>query len=286
MDTLGKRLLRARGNSGLTQAAVAEKLNVSSQAVSLWERDETTPDIIKLPEIATLYGVTTDWLLKGKEPDEDLVNVTKMLSDRLFDEKRMYTHVKSYAQALDMFQTLRVLPYIREKHEGQFRKGKDKVPYINHPLLLACHAMSLGMKDDNLVSAALLHDVCEDCDVPVEELPVNDETREAVRLLTKNKEVTSSSEAGLKAYYEEISKNRIASIVKLLDRCNNISGMAAAFTEKRMAQYIRETEKYIYPMMETTSNRFPEYANQIFLIKYHMTSVIEAIRHDLARSLK
>ena len=286
MDTLGKRLLRARGNSGLTQAAVAEKLNVSSQAVSLWERDETTPDIIKLPEIATLYGVTTDWLLKGKEPDEDLVNVTKMLSDRLFDEKRMYTHVKSYAQALDMFQTLRILPYIREKHEGQFRKGKDKVPYINHPLLLACHALSLGMKDDNLVSAALLHDVCEDCDVPVEELPVNDETREAVRLLTKNKDVTSSSEAGLKAYYEEISKNRIASIVKLLDRCNNISGMAAAFTEKRMAQYIRETEKYIYPMMETTSNQFPEYANQIFLIKYHMTSVIEAIRHDLARSLK
>ena len=107
MDTLGKRLMQARGNSGLTQAVVAEKLNVSSQAVSLWERDETTPDILKLPEIASLYGVTTDWLLKGKEPDEDLVNVTRMLSDRLFDEKRMYTHVKSYAQALDLFQTLR-----------------------------------------------------------------------------------------------------------------------------------------------------------------------------------
>ena len=74
--------------------------------------------------------------------------------------------------------------------------------------------------------------------------------------------------------------------MKLLDRCNNISGMAAGFTEKRMAQYIQETEKYIYPMMETTSNNFPEYANQIFLIKYHMTSVIEAIRHDLARKIK
>lgn len=286
MDTLGKRLMQARGNSGLTQAVVAEKLNVSSQAVSLWERDETTPDILKLPEIASLYGVTTDWLLKGKEPDEDLVNVTRMLSDRLFDEKRMYTHVKSYAQALNLFQTLRILPYIREKHEGQFRKGKDKVPYIYHPLLLACHALSLGMKDDDLVSAALLHDVCEDCGVAVEELPVNNETREAVRLLTKNKTLTRASEKGLAAYYEEISKNRIASIVKLLDRCNNISGMATAFTEKRMAQYIQETEKYIYPMMENTSNQFPEYANQIFLIKYHMTSVIEAIRHDMARNLK
>ena len=120
----------------------------------------------------------------------------------------------------------------------------------------------------------------------VEDLPVNEETREAVRLLTKNKEVTRASEEGLKAYYDEISKNRIASIVKLLDRCNNISGMAAGFTEKRMAQYIQETEKYIYPMIQKTSDNFPEYANQIFLIKYHMTSVIEAIRHDLARKIK
>ena len=74
--------------------------------------------------------------------------------------------------------------------------------------------------------------------------------------------------------------------MKLLDRCNNISGMAAGFTEKRMAQYIQETEKYIYPMIQKTSDNFPEYANQIFLIKYHMTSVIEAIRHDLARKIK
>jgi GTP pyrophosphokinase len=53
-----------------------------------------------------------------------------------------------------------------------------------------------------------------------------------------------------------------------------------------MAQYIQETEKYIYPMIQKTSDNFPEYANQIFLIKYHMTSVIEAIRHDLARKIK
>ena len=44
-----------------------------------------------------------------------------------FDEKRMYTHVKAYASALGMLQTVRVLPYVREKHDGQFRKGADKV---------------------------------------------------------------------------------------------------------------------------------------------------------------
>ncbi len=285
MDTLGKRLSMARTNAKLTQSEVAEKLGVTAQSVSLWERDETSPDIDKIPEIAGLFSVTCDWLLEGEEPDQDIVEISRKLSDRLFDEKRMYTYVKAYVTARKLYQTARVLPYAREKHEGQVRKGEDKVPYIYHPLMLTCHALSLGLMDDDLLSTCLLHDVCEDCGVSVEELPTNDATKAAVALLTKNKEVTRASEEGLAAYYKAISENRIASIVKILDRCNNISSMPTSFTEKRMAQYIQETEKYIYPLMDKTSNEYPEYSNQIFLIKYHMTSVVESIRHGLARRL-
>ena len=42
------------------------------------------------------------------------------------------------------------------------------------------------MKDDDLVSAALLYDVCKDCEVEVEDLSVNEENYEAVRPLTMN----------------------------------------------------------------------------------------------------
>ena len=217
--------------------------------------------------------------------DEDLLKVTEKLSDRLFDEKKMYTYVKSYASAKELYQTVKVLPQVREYHAGQVRKGVDKVPYIYHPLLLACHALALGFDEDDLLSAALLHDVCEDCGVLLENLPVNDNTREAVRLLTKDKESVKQEE-GLALYYRNLSENRIASIVKLLDRCNNISSMSTSFTEKRMAQYITETERYIYPLMDKTANEYPEHSNQIFLIKYHMTSVIETIRHSIARNNK
>ncbi len=274
----------ARTNAKLTQADVAEKLGVSPQAVSLWERDENAPDIFKFPELARLYRVSTDWLY-GDTPDESIVEITKHMSDRLFDETKMYTYIKAYATARKLYQTARVLPYVRQKHEGQFRKGDDKVPYVNHPLLITCHALSLGMCDDDLLSAALLHDVCEDCGVPVDELPVNDETKEAVRLVTKDFEALKNDPDEADRYYREISQNRIASMVKLLDRCNNISGMAAAFSEKKMAKYIKETEEYIYPLMDKTSDNYPEYSNQVFLIKYHMMSVIEAIRHDLARDV-
>ncbi len=285
-NTLGARLMAARKSAGLTQADVADKLYVSAQAISLWERDENAPDITKLPDLSKLYKVTIDWLVSGEAPDEQLIEITKHLSDRLFDETKMYTYIKAFATARKLYQTVRVLPYVREKHDGQVRKGEDKVPYINHPLLMACHALSLGMCEDDLLSAALLHDVCEDCHIPVEELPVNDETKVAVRLLTKDFEALKKSTDAVDEYYQSISENKIASIVKLLDRCNNISGMAAAFDEIKMVNYIKETETYIYPLMDKTSDNYPEYANQIFLIKYHMTSVVEAVKHDLARSIK
>ena len=150
---------------------------------------------------------------------------------------------------------------------------------------MACHALSHGMCEDDLLSTALLHDVCEDCNVSVEDLPVNDETKEAVALVTKDFAALEESMEAVEEYYRAISENKIASIVKLLDRCNNISGMAAAFDEVKMANYIKETETYIYPLMDKTSDNYPEYANQIFLIKYHMTSVVEAIKHILAKNL-
>ncbi|MDE6924156.1 MAG: hypothetical protein K2P59_02690 [Acetatifactor sp.] len=81
-------------------------------------------------------------------------------------------------------------------------------------------------------------------------------------------------------YYERISRNAIAVMVKLLDRCNNISSMAAGFSKEKMAEYIKETERWFYPLLYKAKYEFPMYSNQIFLIKYHMTSVIEVIKHQ------
>lgn len=274
MTDFSQRLQTARKQLKLTQSEVAEKLNVSFQAVSLWERGETTPEVDKLTEIADLYGVTIDWLLRGKVEATVEIDFEEPLSDRLFNEDRMYTYVKTIATMKGMSQTVEVLPYAREKHKGQFRKGKDQVPYIYHPLLMACHALSLGLEDDNLISTILLHDVCEDCGVKVEDLPVNDVVKEAVRLVTKGSTKDTDD------YYQDISENSIATMVKLLDRCNNVSGMAAAFSKEKMVEYIKETEKYVYPLLETAKTRYSEYSNQVFLIKYHMTSVITTLKYQ------
>ena len=66
--TLGKRIAELRKERGLKQDALAEKLAISSQAVSKWENDQTCPDISVLPLLAEILGVTVDKLLTGKDP--------------------------------------------------------------------------------------------------------------------------------------------------------------------------------------------------------------------------
>ena len=65
--TIGKKLYDLRKQSGFTQDYVAEQLGVSAQAVSKWENDIACPDIMLLPAIAEIYGITIDELFKNEE---------------------------------------------------------------------------------------------------------------------------------------------------------------------------------------------------------------------------
>ena len=105
-------------------------------------------------------------------------------------------------------------------------------------------------------------------------MPVNELTKEAVSLLTKVDSIDKEQ------YYQRISRNPIATMIKLLDRCNNVSGMAAGFSKEKLVEYIKETESVVYPLLRKAKSEYPMYSNQIFLIKYHMTSVIEAIKRQ------
>ena len=66
---LGTKLADLRKRNGFSQEALAEKMGVSRQAVSKWERGESTPDTHTLIELAALYNVSLDVLVGNKEED-------------------------------------------------------------------------------------------------------------------------------------------------------------------------------------------------------------------------
>ena len=65
--TLGERIALARKQAGLSQEQLGEQLGVSRQAVSKWESGQTNPDVAYIAELCRLFGVSSDWLLLGKE---------------------------------------------------------------------------------------------------------------------------------------------------------------------------------------------------------------------------
>ena len=63
---MAQRLVDRRKAAGLSQEALAAQLGVSRQAVSKWERSESSPDTDNLIALAALYGVSLDELLMGR----------------------------------------------------------------------------------------------------------------------------------------------------------------------------------------------------------------------------
>ncbi len=71
---LADKIIRQRKRNGWSQEELAEKLNVSRQAVSKWEGAQTVPDLDKILKLAELFGVTTDYLLKDDIEEEEFTD--------------------------------------------------------------------------------------------------------------------------------------------------------------------------------------------------------------------
>ena len=69
---LADKIIRHRKKNGWSQEELAEKMNVSRQAVSKWESAQAVPDIDKILMLGKLFGVTTDYLLKEEIEDEEI----------------------------------------------------------------------------------------------------------------------------------------------------------------------------------------------------------------------
>ena len=69
-EIIGQNLTELRKQKGYTQISLAEKLNYSDKAISKWEKGTSLPSIDVLLDLANLYGVTLDYLVKEGDSKE------------------------------------------------------------------------------------------------------------------------------------------------------------------------------------------------------------------------
>ena len=263
---IGNRIAQARKDCGMTQSGLADKLDVTFQAVSLWERGETLPDTDNLISLADELHVSVSALV------EDRGGYIFKNRKNIYDWTHMKNFVKFTATAKKMRNTLMALPFAIKAHEGQKRKRSD-IPYIYHPLNLACHCLAMGIDDDAIIAACLLHDTVEDCGCNCDEIPVDEETRELVRLMTHEKDDAKRDQI-MRKYYKGLASNPKAALIKCVDRCNNLTTMSWGLSRERIFRCIDETEKYILPLLKTVKSE-PDYNNAAWLLQYQMESTLD-----------
>ncbi len=83
-EKIGKFIYKLRKEKGLTQKDIAEKLNISDNSVSKWERGINIPDISYLPFLADIFNVTVNELLNGeydyKKKDKNYSKLNKVIA--------------------------------------------------------------------------------------------------------------------------------------------------------------------------------------------------------------
>jgi GTP pyrophosphokinase len=191
---------------------------------------------------------------------------------------KMYTYLRGYLVGAGMTESIKALQYARKAHDGQTRMG-DGSPYIIHPLSMACYAVALGVKDDNIIATILLHDVVEDCDKQIEYLPVNDTIKRAVKYMTITIFDTDTSKIETKCrYFNELLDCREALICKALDRYNNLADMPIHFTKDGLAKNIAETEVLLLPILKKAKEKYADLADILFVLRTNLITLCEAVR--------
>lgn len=90
------RLLKYRKDNNLSQEALAQKLGISRQAVSKWERAEASPDTDNLVELAKIYNVSLDELVNGLDDNNETNDTNDSNADKEdTEEKEEYVSISA-----------------------------------------------------------------------------------------------------------------------------------------------------------------------------------------------
>ncbi|WMJ86705.1 helix-turn-helix domain-containing protein [Anaerocolumna sp. MB42-C2] len=169
-SNVGKKIARLRKEKNMTQMELADRLSVSYQAVSNWERGNSMPDISKLPELVELLGCSIDSLLSEKKESVLVEHVIKGDAAQFVKEERvsvetlaaaapvlkpsqteslMDTVIRDNEELLNTKDLLSIAPFVSEDFLEHWVKKIDVVNNINDLVKLAPY-----LEEDLLVCLA------------------------------------------------------------------------------------------------------------------------------------
>jgi len=181
--------------------------------------------------------------------------------------------LSDYLEPRQIEQVNKAFEFANEAHSGQFRTSGD--PYVSHPIAVANILSSFHMDEDSL-SAAMLHDVIEDCGVPkkVIEEQFNKNVANLVDGVSKLDQlnITSRTKVNAENFQKMIlamAKDIRVIVVKLADRLHNMRTIEYLDQEKKK-RIAKETLEIYAPIAHRIgmNNIYRELEDRSFKVLY------------------
>lgn len=198
---------------------------------------------------------------------------------------KFYMLGKGYNLGLKALGFLERHSFMNEDGTVKLRKDK-RTPEMHHMIRIAFSVTQLRdvQNEELCIVLALLHDTQEDEAVQSETI----KSWFGLKVANKNWKLTKKFAGQHKSsteFYGALAEDGDASIVKGLDRCDNLENMIGVFHCEKIRQYCDEAENVYLPMLHQAAKIFPEQQHAYYAIRIRMKRAIKAGR-DHADSLE
>ena len=179
-------------------------------------------------------------------------------------------HLEFCLATLGFNKALKAMDFvIKEMCAEKGFKRHDGSHYYYHLIDATQDLFNHGIKDEDVLTACLLHDTVEDIEEVTIEMIESEfgfEVATMVELVTKKKHVNYKKASNMLIYLDRISKNVGASLIKTADRKHNFSTLKDATREKKIRQ-ATETENLFIPFFKNCRKMYPRYASYFYSAK-------------------
>lgn len=200
------------------------------------------------------------------------------------------THLEQQLAILGYTNSLRAFDLVlTEMGADKGFKRHDGAHYYYHLVDVTQILLNFGIRDEDIITAALLHDFVEDVDWASREYVQDmfgERVAEIVDRLTKKSGVDYKTDLDeMRRYLERIGEMYECSLVKTADRIHNFSSMRNSSKTHRMRQ-VNETRDFYIPFFKDCRNKYVRYSNFFFFAKTTIEPILCEIEQGIERTDK
>ena len=203
-----------------------------------------------------------------------VLNLDDVLTPDLYE--KTYYFIKGFAVAKDKQNTLKALSLARMYYEGYTRKSGD--PFIIHPLRVASYLIALKIDDDEIIAAALLHEIIKKCHLAYNGIEILTQYRLSPKVLDYVRLLANSEQYPLDIYYSAMQEYPEVLLLKLSNRAHTCTSLVKA-SDINTLNYLNEWKEYIVELGTYGAKHYPAYSNSIKLMCFQIDAVCNIVSH-------